>query len=146
MAQRWDWRQSYAQYSDTMEGQYLQRPAPQGPEVRMPDQQPSAAPSGPPQSYLQPPASGHAHYAALPLRAAYQGCRGLSIAAFICGGLALLLVPFILGPLGITFGFVGQSRGDPLGKWAGLMSVATMLLGITLRVWMASNGGGGFAD
>jgi hypothetical protein len=95
---------------------------------------------------MEPPGSRHPSYVAYPLRATYQGCRGLSIAAFICGGLALLLVPFILGPLGITFGFVGQSRGDPLGKWAGLMSVATMLLGIALRVWMANNVGGGFAD
>jgi hypothetical protein len=97
----------------------------------MPDQPPSAAPSGPPQSYL---------------RATRQGCRGLSIAAFICAGLALLLVPFILGPLGITFGFVGQSRGDRLGKWAALMSVATMLLGIAFRMWMARNMGVDFGD
>ena len=131
MAQRWDWRQSYAQYSDTLEGQHLQRLAPQGPEAAMPGQQPSAGPSGPLQSYL---------------RATSQGCRGLSIAAFICAGLALLLVPFILGPLGITFGFVGQSRGDRLGKWAALMSVATMLLGIAFRIWMARNMGVDFGD
>jgi hypothetical protein len=131
MAQRWDWRQSYAQYSDTLEVQHLQKPAPQGSEVRMPDQQPSAAPSGPPQSYL---------------RATSQGCRGLSIAAFICGGLALLLVPFILGPLGFTFGFVGQSRGDRLGKWAALMCLATMLLGTAFRMWMARNIGVDFGD
>jgi hypothetical protein len=95
---------------------------------------------------MQPPGSGNAHYAAYPLRATSQGCRGLSIAAFICGGLALLLVPFVLGPLGITFGFVGQSRGDRLGKWAALMCIATMSLGIAFRIWMARNVGVDFGD
>jgi hypothetical protein len=146
MAQRWDWRQSYARYSDTEEGQDPQKSAPRGPQAPTPDQQLSTAPSGAPQGYVQPPGSGLRYYAAYPLRATSQGCRGLSIAAFVCGGLALLLVPFILGPLGITFGFVGQSRGDRLGKWAALMSVTTMLLGIAFRMWMARNMGVDFGD
>ncbi|MEA2501999.1 MAG: hypothetical protein QOD01_2110, partial [Actinomycetota bacterium] len=33
MAEAWDWRQSYLQYSDTREDQGLPYPAPQAPEV-----------------------------------------------------------------------------------------------------------------
>jgi hypothetical protein len=95
---------------------------------------------------VQPPGSGLRYYAAYPLRATSQGCRGLSIAAFVCGGLALLLVPFILGPLGITFGVVAQSRGDRIGKWAVLTAFATTLLGIAFRIWMARNVGMDFGD
>ena len=142
MAERWDWRQSYARYSDMQEGQDQQKSAPQGREAPTP----SPAPSGAPQGDVQPPGSGRSHYAAYPLPATNQGCRAFSIAAFFCGGLALLLLPFVLGPLGITLGFVGQSRGDRLGKWAGLMSIATTLLGIAFRIWMARNVGVDFGD
>jgi hypothetical protein len=61
----------------------------------------------------------------------------LSIAAFMFGGLALLFLPFILGPLGLIFGFVANSKGDRIGKWAGLMSIATTVLGIAFSVWIS---------
>jgi hypothetical protein len=151
MAEAWDWRQSYLEYSRPLEAQGLELPAPQGPEVPAQGQQMHADPHGAPHGYVQPPGSvpyagPYPEYAAYAPPVASQGARAFSIAAFICGGLALLLLPFILGPLGITFGFVGQSRGDRLGKWAGLMSIATTLLGIAFHIWMASNVGGGFAD
>jgi hypothetical protein len=114
MAEAWDWRQSYLQYSDTREGQGLQHPAPLGPEVPLP-----------------------AHQAS-------RGGRGLSVAAFISGGLALLFLPFILGPLGVTFGFVAKSKGDRIGKWAGLMSIATTVLGIAFSIWVAGHLRAGF--
>ncbi|HEY4938067.1 MAG TPA: hypothetical protein VIJ69_03485 [Actinomycetota bacterium] len=109
MAEAWDWRQSYLEYSDTREDQGLHPPAPQGPEI------PAPAPI------------------------ASQGGRGFSVAAFISGGLALLLLPFILGPLGMIFGFVAKSKGDKIGKWAGLMSIATTVLGIAFSIWVAGH-------
>ena len=36
MAQAWDWRQSYVEYSAPPEGQDLQLPTPQGPEAPAP--------------------------------------------------------------------------------------------------------------
>jgi hypothetical protein len=120
MAEAWDWRQSYLQYSDTREDQGLHHPAPQGPEVPAPDQR------------IYPP------------RVASQGGRGLSVAAFISGGLALLLLPFILGPLGMIFGFVADSKGDRIGKWAGLMSIATTVVGIAFSIWVAGHARVGF--
>jgi hypothetical protein len=109
MAEAWDWRQSYLEYSDTREDQGLPHPVPQSPGV------PATAP------------------------VASQGGRGLSVAAFMSGGLALLLLPFILGPLGMIFGFVAKSKGDRIGKWAGLMSIATTVLGLAFSIWVAGH-------
>ena len=119
MAEAWDWRQRYAQYSDLAEPQALQHAAPEAPEAVAADD-----PS-------------------LPL---YRGGRGFSIAAFVCGGAApfffpLILGPFILGPLGVIFGFVAKAKGDRIGRWAGLMSIATTVLGIALSIWVAGNPG-----
>jgi hypothetical protein len=125
MAEAWDWRQSYLQYSEPPEDHGLQHPAPQGHEGQAPAQ----------------PVYADAPY---PPLVASPGGRGLSIAAFISGGLALLLLPFILGPLGMIFGFVAKSKGDRIGKWAGLMSIATTVLGIAFSIWVASHVPEGF--
>ncbi len=58
--------------------------------------------------------------------------RPWTIAGLVCGLLALLLVPIIFGPLGIIFGFVGKSKGDPMGQWVGIGSIVTTVLGILL--------------
>jgi hypothetical protein len=34
----------------------------------------------------------------------------------VCGLAALLVAPIILGPLGITFGFIGKSKGDRVDR------------------------------
>jgi len=52
---------------------------------------------------------------------------------------ALLLFPFVLGPLSVIFGFVANAKGDRIGRWAGLMSIATTVLGIALSIWVAGN-------
>ena len=55
--------------------------------------------------------------------------------------MALLLFPFVLGPLGVIFGFVANAKGDRIGRWAGLTSIATTVLGIALNIWVAGNPG-----
>jgi hypothetical protein len=145
----WDWRQSYAQYSDTIEGQSLQHAAPEGPEALAPDHQPSAVPRAASRDSMQRSGSGldgvpYPQYAGHAPPVAQQGGRGFSIAAFVCGGVAplcfpLILGPFILGPLGVIFGFVANARGDRIGRWAGLMSIATTVLGIALSLWVAGS-------
>src|SRR5260370_10454414 len=45
----WDWRQSYAQYSDTIQGQGLQHAPSQSPEVLVTGPQPSATSRAPSQ-------------------------------------------------------------------------------------------------
>jgi hypothetical protein len=151
MADAWDWRQSYVEYSATPEIQDLQPTTPRGPEVLAPGQEPYAAPYGRPQDTVQPPASGpyagpYSQYVGYSPTVAAQGARAFSIAAFICGGFALLFLPFILGPLGITFGFVANSKGHRMGRWAGLISIATTVLGIALSFWVSSNVGLPLAD
>jgi hypothetical protein len=151
MAEAWDWRQSYDEYSATPEDQDLQIRTPPSPESPAPGHEPHVAPYGPPQDTVQPPASGpyagpYSQYVGYSPTVAAQGARAFSIAAFICGGLALLFLPFLLGPLGITFGFVAHSKGDRIGRWAGLMSIATTVLGIALSFWVSSNVGLPLAD
>jgi len=104
LVEGWDWRQTYAQYADMPELQHLLQPAPEAPE-------PVAAP--------------------LPVG---HGGRGFTVAAFVVGGLALVLFPFVLGPLGAIFGFVANSRGDRIGRWAAFLSIATTVLGIALSI------------
>jgi len=145
----WDWRQSYARYSDGIEGQGLQHAAPESPEAVAPGHQPYPSPYGASQESVRRPGSGpdavpSPPYAGHPPPVALQGGRGFSIAAFVCGGAApfffpLILGPFILGPLGVIFGFVAKAKGDRIGRWAGLMSIATTVLGIALSLWVAGN-------
>jgi hypothetical protein len=149
VTEAWDWRQSYAQYSDTIEGQSLQHAGPESPEVVSPGHQPSAAPHRASKESGWRPGSGSDDVpspqdsGSLP-PVAQRGGRGFSIAAFLCGGVAplcfpLILGPFILGPLGVIFGFVANAKGDRIGRWAGLMSIATTVLGIALSLWVAGN-------
>jgi hypothetical protein len=149
VTEAWDWRQSYARYSDTIEGQGLQHAAPESPDVAGLGHQPSAAPYGTSREAVRRPGSGpdavsSPQHAGYPPPVTQQGGRGFSIAAFVCGGVAplcfpLILGPFILGPLGVIFGFVANARGDRFGRWAGLMSIATTVLGIALSVWVAGS-------
>ena len=150
VAEGWDWRQSYAQYADMPEVQDLQRGVPEGPEMVAGGYQLPAAPYGTPQDFVRPP--GHGPYAgAYPQYAGYppppvarQGGHAFSITAFVCGGIALLFLPFILGPLGIIFGFVANAKGDRIGKWAGVMSIATTVLGVAFSLWVARGLGAHF--
>ena len=68
-------------------------------------------------------------------RTASQG-NGLSIGAMVCGGIALLFFPIILGPIGIILGAVALSRKEPWGgiglAVAGVGMVAGMVLGIIM--------------
>ncbi len=149
MTEVWDWRQSYARYSDGIEGQGLQHAAPESPEAVAPGHRPYPSPYGASQESVRRPGSGpdavpSPPYAGHPPPVALQGGRGFSIAAFVCGGAApfffpLILGPFVLGPLGVIFGFVAKAKGDRIGRWAGLMSIATTVLGIALSLWVAGN-------
>lgn len=162
MTESWDWRQTYAQYADTPQPQNTQEAPPQGPEGQGAVPQPYASPEGyePPPGY-GPPAQGYGpsgqgygppgyppyagpypQYGAYPPPVAQNRGRGFSIAAFICGGVALLFLPIILGPLGIIFGFVGSAKGDKIGKWAGILSIGTTVVGMALSYYVMRKMGG----
>jgi len=36
--------------------------------------------------------------------------------------------------LGITFGFIGHSKGDPRGRWVGIGSIVTMIVGFVIAI------------
>jgi len=59
--------------------------------------------------------------------------RGWSVAGSVRGVLAVLVVPIVLGPLGIVFGFLGRRRGDrSLGTIAMVISVVGFVVGLVL--------------
>ena len=43
-----------------------------------------------------------------------QAGNALSIAGIVCGGLAFLIVPVVLGPMGVVLGAVAKGRGERL--------------------------------
>ncbi|MBH0776077.1 hypothetical protein [Nocardia bovistercoris] len=58
----------------------------------------------------------------------------LSIVAFVCAALALLLCPILFGPAGIVFGYLANNKGEKYGKWAALASAVGLILGLALSL------------
>ena len=57
-----------------------------------------------------------------------------SRAAVTSPWIALAFAPIVLGPLGAIFGFVGYSKGDRRGKWVGIGSIVTTIVGIAIGI------------
>lgn len=112
-------------------------PAPPSPGYGAPPGYPHAAP--PAQGYYPPPPGyGYAQgpqgppgYWYPPPPASSRG-RPFTIAGLVCGIIALVLFPIILGPLGAVFGFIGNSKGDRLGLWVGIGSIFAAIAGLVL--------------
>ncbi len=65
--------------------------------------------------------------------------RGWSIAGIISGVLAIVVVPILLGPLGVVFGIVGLAKGDRrLGITAIIVSVLGFVIGLVVGVILLS--------
>jgi Protein of unknown function (DUF2510) len=64
--------------------------------------------------------------------------NGLSIGAIICGVLALLICPILLGPAGIIFGVFALRRGESLAKVGIGVAVGGMIGGFILGAALAS--------
>jgi uncharacterized protein YqgC (DUF456 family) len=61
--------------------------------------------------------------------------RRLSNAGLVCGLLALLVLPYVLGPVGAVLGFTAHSKGDrPRGLYVGIGSVVTTIVGTVAAV------------
>lgn len=73
------------------------------------------------------------------LRNSVQPGRGLGIAGLVCGIVAFLLLPIVLGPLGIIFGAVSWSKGNKIGMAATIVSICGLIVGMILGyvVWNA---------
>jgi len=65
--------------------------------------------------------------------------KGFAIAGLVCGIIALLLLPILLGPLGVIFGSIAWSKGSKFGMVATVVTIPCMVLGMLfgLMVWSA---------
>ena len=100
------------------------------------DQPPAGGWQPPPADAQQPqPAPGWQQPSSQPPQAPDPSAgRGFTIGAFICAGIALFILPPIFGIAGIVLGSVGNSKGDPLGKTAMIVSGVCLLLGMVVGV------------
>lgn len=145
MSEPWSWQQAYGQYSELEQGDQQPPDTPPPPDAAAnPGAPPWAqSPYGPqgygPQGYGPQASGGYPRFLGYPPPPAVaRSGLGFLVAAFICGGLALLFLPIILGPLGIIFGFVAYSKGNKVGLWAGVGSILTTVLGLMLSFWAFS--------
>ena len=59
--------------------------------------------------------------------------RNLAIAGIVCGAVSFLVLPILLGPLGILLGILGLVRGERrLGAIAIVVSVLGLVVGFIL--------------
>jgi len=56
----------------------------------------------------------------------------LSIIAIVCGVVAILFLPIVLGPIGIVLGIIGKTRNEKLSTVAIVVAVAGMIVGFVL--------------
>ena len=65
--------------------------------------------------------------------------RGMAIGGFVCAALALLFLPPVLGIIGAVLGFVAYSKGDRLGLYAGIASIACAVIGMVIGALIVAN-------
>ena len=63
----------------------------------------------------------------------------LSIIAMVCGGIALIFCPILLGPVGIVCGVVAKKRGENLATIGISVAAAGMTLGFIIGALSAAN-------
>ena len=85
---------------------------------------PTAPPPG--MAYGQPPYPQYLPQAAPGI--------GLSVGGIICGALAFLFLPIILGPIGIVLGAIAKSKGQRYATLAVVLSIVGMVVGMLLGV------------
>jgi hypothetical protein len=93
-------------------------------EQSMPAASPSDSPFPPPGMPAAPDASSG---------------KVLSIIAMVCGAIALLFCPILLGPAGIVCGVVAKKRGESLATIGISVAAAGMILGFILGALSAAS-------
>ncbi len=58
--------------------------------------------------------------------------RTLTIVGFVLAGLAIIVVPIVLGPVAAVLGGIAMKKGDPLGRWALIAGIAATIVGMAL--------------
>ena len=68
-----------------------------------------------------------------PLRRQPTGsARGMAIGGFVCAAISLILIPIVFGVAGAVLGFLAYSKGERLGLYAGITSIACLVLGLVV--------------
>jgi hypothetical protein len=80
------------------------------------------------------PGYGAPGYGAPGYGGAQQTSNGLAIAGIICGAIAFLFLPIILGPIGLILGGIAKSRGQRLANAALIVSGLGLVLGLILGI------------
>jgi len=58
--------------------------------------------------------------------------NGFSVAGIICGAIAFLFFPIVLGPIGIILGAVGWSKGERIGHVAVAVAACGLVFGMII--------------
>ena len=83
----------------------------------------------------QPPAQPYGY----PVQTgARTGGSALSIAAIICGAVALVFCPLVLGIIGLVLSSRAKKRGEPLAGVARIVSLVGMVMGMLLGAVIAA--------
>ncbi len=61
---------------------------------------------------------------------------GLATTGLVCGIVAFLFLPIVLGPLGIIFGAIAWNKGHPRGRTATIVSIAGLIVGMIFGALM----------
>lgn len=70
-----------------------------------------------------------------------RGARAYTTVGIVFAALALVLVPFVTGPLGMAFGTIGHVKRDPWGIKVAVAGGVTMLIGMALQALLFGSGG-----
>ncbi len=61
-----------------------------------------------------------------------KSSNGFSIAGIVCGAIAFLFFPIVLGPVGLILGAVGKSKGEDKAVIALVVSGLGLVIGMIL--------------
>lgn len=75
-----------------------------------------------------------------PVAPAAKAGNTMSIIAIVLGALAVLLLPPVLGTIGVVLGILAKRRGESLSTWALVVPLVGMFLGMGLGVMLALGG------
>ncbi len=93
-----------------------------------------SSPATPP-DWQQPQAIPYSPYSTTPTPS--SAGNGYSVGAIVCGIVALVFCPILLGPTGIVLGFVGRSRGESRATVGIVVSIAGRVIGMVLGALIA---------
>jgi len=72
-----------------------------------------------------------------PVPEAAKQKQGMAIAGLVCGLVAFLFLPPVLGTLGIVFGAISWKAGNKLGMAACIVSIVGLIVGMIFGAMMA---------